>query len=427
MPETTAAVDRAAADIRLTRSARDILERAVYDASTRNEPDATPLDVLRAVLNARGSLADEAIRSLGVDPAAVAATVPADGEASNLSLRQLVVNANREALVLGHYQVDSIHLLLALLYSDARPTAGILQSAGLTLYDVRRHVQAGAAPAGAPQARPSRTAAAPDRALRRRPLPSLRPVLGVSPIFLAMVAVTLGSGALLWFDVVPAGASAITLVFVVFGWVVSVCIHEFFHAVLAYLGGDRDVAASGYLTLNPLRYTNIVMSIVFPVIALLLGGIGLPGGAVFINHAMLRSKAWDSLVSVAGPVANALFAVVIAAIVAGGLNLHWLTAANLPFFEAMAFLGFVEVVAVILNLLPIPPLDGFGILRPWLPYSVQAMGVRIGMAGYVILFFLFWYVPAFGSTLVGAASQVTLALGIDPALVTLGYDHMRFR
>jgi Zn-dependent protease len=426
MAETTAAVDRAAGDIRLTRSARDILERAVADASRRNEPDATPVDVLRAVLSAPGSLADDAMRTLGVDPAAVAASVPADGQVSPLPLRQLVVNANREAQVLGHYQVDSIHLLLALLYSDARPTSTILQSAGLTLYDVRRHLQTGARP-DAPAPAATRVATTPDRALRRRPLPSLRRVLGVSPIFLGMVAVTIGSGLLLWLDVAPALVSVVTLVFVVFGWVVSVCVHEFFHALVAYLGGDRDVAASGYLALNPLRYSNIVMSIVFPVVALLLGGIGLPGGAVFINHTMLRSKAWDSLVSVAGPVANALFALVIAAIVAGGIKLQWLTVANLPFFEALAFLGFVEVVAVLLNLLPLPPLDGFGILRPWLPYSLQAAGARIGMAGYVILFFLFWYVPAFGSALFGAASQVTASLGIDPALVSFGYEHMRFR
>lgn len=181
------------------------------------------------------------------------------------------------------------------------------------------------------------------------------------------------------------------------------------------------------ITLNPLRYTNVVMSIVFPVVALLLGGIGLPGGAVYINHAMLRSKSWDSLVSVAGPVANALFAIVIGAIVTAGLHLHWLTLANAPFFEALAFLGYVEVIAVILNLLPIPPLDGFGILRPWLPYSVQSAALRIGMAGYVILFFLFWYVPAFGSALFGVASQVTVGLGIDPTLVSFGYQHMRFR
>src|SRR5690348_9852337 len=179
MPETTAAVDRASADIPLTRTARDVLERAVLGASKRNEPDATPLDVLRAVLESPGTLAGDAMHSLGVDPAALAARIPQDGEASPLPLRQLLVNANREAQVLGHYQVDAIHLLLALLYSDARPTAAVLQSSGLTLYDLRRHMQTGARP-DAPLAPGARATRSPDRALRRRPWPSLRPVLGVS-------------------------------------------------------------------------------------------------------------------------------------------------------------------------------------------------------------------------------------------------------
>jgi Zn-dependent protease len=252
-------------------------------------------------------------------------------------------------------------------------------------------------------------------------------VLGVSPLFLGIVAATVISGGLLWLGFLPQAIGILTILFVVAGWVVSVCVHEFFHAVMAYLGGDRDVAASGYLTLNPLKYTNIVMSIALPVIALLLGGFGLPGGAVYINHTALRSRAWDSLVSVAGPVANALFALLIAGGLALALRLDWITGANLPFFEALAFLGFVEVFAIVLNLLPIPPLDGFGIIRPWLPYSLQATAARIGTAGFLIVFLLLWYVPAVGSVLFSGVGQLTSLLGIDPFLIALGQQHMRFR
>ena len=45
-------------------------------------------------------------------------------------------------------------------------------------------------------------------------------------------------------------------------WVFSVCLHEFGHAWAAYCGGDRTVREKGYLTLNPLHYTNPVTSIV---------------------------------------------------------------------------------------------------------------------------------------------------------------------
>jgi Zn-dependent protease len=399
----------------------------VLGASRRNEPDATPLDVLRAVLESPGTLAGEAMHALGVDPAALAAKIPQDGEAASpLPLRQLLVNANREAQVLGHYQVDAIHLLLALLYSDARPTAAVLQSSGLTLYDLRRHMQAGSRPDAAvnPGARVTRSM---DRAVRRRPWPSLRPVLGVSRIFIGLVAAMLVAGALLWFGLFPAGTGIFTLAFVVVGWVVSVCLHEFSHAAVGYLGGDRDVAASGYLTLNPLRYTNIVMSIVFPVVALLLGGIGLPGGAVYINPAALRTRAWDSLVSLAGPASNAVMALLVAALFNLGLRLGWITANNFAFFEALAFLGFLQVFALFLNLVPIPPLDGFGILRPWLPWSIRSAAARLGMFGYLIVFLLLFYVPPVSSAVLDTVSGLTNLLGIDPYFVALGAQHMRFR
>jgi len=425
MPDATAELDKAAADISLTRSAREVLERAVSTAAQRAEPAVNPVDVLSAVIASRGSLADQAIRSLGVDPAAVIATLPADGAAPALPLRQLLVNANREAQVLGHYQVDSIHLLLALLYSDSPATSAALQKAGLTLYDLRRHLQLGAKPDAPLDVRP-RNVRAPDKKLRRKPLPSLRGVLGVSPIFLGLLAIVAVTGALLWFDVVPQGTSILTLLFVTAGWIASVCIHEFGHALVAYLGGDRDVAASGYLTLDPRRYTHIVMSIVLPIAALLLGGFGLPGGAVFINNAALRSRAWDSFVSLAGPIGTALCALLIGGIFFLATHLDWYTAANVNFFEALAFLGFVEAFSVIFNLIPIPPLDGYGIIGPWLPYSVQSAARRVGMTGFIVLFLLLWYVPGIGATFSSFGLQLSTMLGIDPYFVYYGQQHMRF-
>ena len=83
------------------------------------------------------------MRALGFDPKSIAPLIEANGAGETLPLRQLLVNANREAGVLGHYQVDSIHLLLAMLYTDSPSTSVPLMKAGLTLYDLRRHVQTG--------------------------------------------------------------------------------------------------------------------------------------------------------------------------------------------------------------------------------------------------------------------------------------------
>ena len=68
------------------------------------------------------------------------------------------------------------------------------------------------------------------------------------------------------------------------GWAVSLCLHEFGHAYTAYRGGDRSVRAKGYLTLDIRRYADLGLSLVLPVFFLLLGGIPLPGGAVWIDQ-----------------------------------------------------------------------------------------------------------------------------------------------
>ncbi len=422
MSDATAELERAAADIPLNRDARDVLEKATALASQRGAPQAGPVDVLEAILADRGSSAYGAIKTLSGDPQAVNAEATREDGGASLPLRQLLVNANREAQVLGHYQVDSIHLLLALLYSDSRATSAALQKAGLTLYDLRRHLQTGAGPTIAVTAG---TQSRQDRALRRKPLVSLRGALGISPIFIGLLAIAAVTGTALWFNFLPAATSVLTIVFVTSGWVASLCIHEFGHAVVAYLGGDRAVKASGYLTLNPLRYTNLLMSIIFPVIFLLLGGIALPGGAVYIDHTALRSRSWDSLVSLAGPIGTGLCAVIVAAPFLIPGHAGWVTYSNVGFFAALAFLGFMLVVSVLLNLLPIPGIDGFGILRPWLPYSVQALSVRYSQLAIIGLFVVLWNVAPARDAFYGAAIQITDTLHIDRILIIAGQLSMR--
>ena len=423
MPDASSALNRATADITLTRDAREDLERASGAASKRGAAEPRNLDVLRALLANRGSLAVSTLRQLGADPAAVSASLPEDGAAPSVTLRQLLVNANREAQVLGHHQVDSIHLLLAMLYSDSPATSGPLQTAGLTMYDLRRHLQTGTTAAAGSIAR----GAAPDRALRRRPWPRLRGALGVSPVFLGLLGLVVASGALLWLNVLPNYIGPLTLVFVATGWIASVCVHEFFHALVAYLGGDQSMTQAGYLTLDPLRYTNIVMSVVFPAVFLLVGGVALPGGAVYINRGALRSKWWDSAVSLAGPVGTFACGLLVAAIFIGSYLAGLFTRANTPFFEALAVLGSIEMYALVLNLVPIPPLDGFGVIRPWLPYSVQAWAARIGMYGLILLFLAIWYVPTLNLAFVGAGNTLAAIFGIDPTYVYFGQQHFRLR
>ncbi|MGJ3250984.1 MAG: tetratricopeptide repeat protein [Elainellaceae cyanobacterium] len=213
------------------------------------------------------------------------------------------------------------------------------------------------------------------------------------------------------------------------GWMISLCLHEFGHAIAAYWGGDTSVKEKGYLTLNPLKYTDPGLSLVLPLVFLLLGGIALPGGAVYINHHRLRSRAWKSAVSAAGPAMSAVSAI--------ALSIPFWTGFAPPFsdsfgfqengwfWSALAFLIAIDVFAVLLNLLPIPSLDGYGILEPWLPEPLQAQLNRFRRYGILFLFGLLWFVPPASGLLWGISSAVSAALGVSPMRVGMGYALFR--
>src|SRR6185369_12815032 len=109
-----------------------------------------------------------------------------------------------------------------------------------------------------------------------------------SPSFLTVLAFFAMAGALLWTQL--GNVRFNVFLFIVAGWVVSLCLHEYAHALFAFRFGDHGVAIRGYLRLDPLKYANPLFSIVIPVIFMLLGGIALPGGAVLVDNAALRTR-----------------------------------------------------------------------------------------------------------------------------------------
>jgi len=188
----------------------------------------------------------------------------------------------------------------------------------------------------------------------------------ISPIFLGITAVAVVSGWAVWTSFASDRGFAVFL-FVVSGWIVSLCLHEYAHARTALHSGDTSIAEKGYLTLNPLKYTHAVLSILLPVLFVIMGGIGLPGGAVFIERGRIRGRLRHSLISAAGPLTNVLFAILLMLPFTLGAVGSWPD----EFLAALAFLAMLQVTAALLNLLPVPGLDGYGILEPWLSYSIR--------------------------------------------------------
>ena len=208
---------------------------------------------------------------------------------------------------------------------------------------------------------------------------------------------------------------------VVTGWIFSLCLHEFAHAATAVLGGDTSESTASYLTFNPFRYLHPVYSIVLPVLFLLLGFIALPGGAVYLRRDLVRSRGWQSAISFAGPAMNMLFVLVVTA----PFSLGYIT--RYPQLgPALAALAFFQCAAIILNLLPIPGLDGFGIIAPWLPRELLAVLYPLANAGMLILFIAIWQIPAIGAAYFGTVDHLLTSLHVDPFQALTGLQLLRF-
>lgn len=253
------------------------------------------------------------------------------------------------------------------------------------------------------------------------PVGAARRTAGLSPRFLLLLAAFAGLGAILYAGV--GRSSVLVILFVLVGWIISICLHESAHALTAFRGGDRTVDTRGYLSLDPLAYANPGLTLGLPLLYLLIGGIGLPGAAVYINHGALRSRWWDSAVSAAGPAANVVFLVVIA--IPYMLDLPARGGAD-AFWSGLGFLAYLQATAFVLNLLPIPGFDGFGIIRPHLPYDMQAQGDRIARGTGILLLVLFFF-PPFQIAVRNASIKLTDAAGIERYYVGKGFAMFRLR
>lgn len=212
---------------------------------------------------------------------------------------------------------------------------------------------------------------------------------------------------------------------VIIGWVMSVTLHELAHGIIGYWGGDYTIRERGGLTLNPLQYVNPLNSIVLPIVFLMLGGIPLPGGATYIRHDLLRNKHWESAVSAAGPAMNLiLFGLLAIPLMpsVGWINpnidpIEWSVAQK--FVAAMCFL---MLLAAILNLVPVPTLDGFGIISPYLSRDLQEKlnEPQVRSWCYFGYFLLLWKVPAFMGAIIEAMLHI-----MGPTLFIRSYDGFR--
>lgn len=168
----------------------------------------------------------------------------------------------------------------------------------------------------------------------------------------------------------------------------AITVHEVSHGWVASKLGDKTAQKLGRLTLNPIKHIDPLGTILIPALLLLLGGF-IFGWAkpVPVDARNLRNPKRDmAIVAAAGPLSNFIMALMWAGItklgtVLLGHQLGWAT--------ALIYMGqagiFINLVLMILNFIPIPPLDGSHVLASLLPNRAAYLYEKIAPFGFFII------------------------------------------
>ncbi len=168
---------------------------------------------------------------------------------------------------------------------------------------------------------------------------------------------------------------ALSYLFVLPIFLVSLTIHEYAHAWVAYRYGDDTAKSMGRLTLNPLAHISLLGTIIMPLLVRFGWAKPIP-----VNFSILTKKQ-IFCVAVAGPLANILLALILT----GAFHLFGLEA--IPLLGGFVFLAIIlNVILAVFNLIPIPPLDGSRLVYALLksPGAINAY-YKFGRYGIFIL------------------------------------------
>ena len=164
--------------------------------------------------------------------------------------------------------------------------------------------------------------------------------------------------------------------------VFSICCHEYMHARAALWQGDDTAKLAGHLTLNPLKQMGV-----FSIVLLFMMGIAF--GQVPVNPSRLKGRYSDAIVSFAGPLTN----LILSSLFFAGIVVTFKFSSDSEsgkFLVQVLFAGAeLNLVLFLLNMLPVPPLDGFGILRSFVPSLKTASSEFLNGAYFFFLIVVF--------------------------------------
>jgi len=169
-----------------------------------------------------------------------------------------------------------------------------------------------------------------------------------------------------------------------FSWIIlaafSICCHEYAHAYTALRVGDDTAARAGHLTLNPLVQMGIqslIMLVLF----------GIAWGAVPVGLANVRKPRNRAMISLAGPLSNLLLCFI--------FSLLLVIAQAAKADQVIQFLfigGAVNGMLFVLNILPVPVLDGFAVLSAF-HAEMETFAQKHAGAVFLVFILLLWNTP----------------------------------
>jgi Zn-dependent protease len=191
----------------------------------------------------------------------------------------------------------------------------------------------------------------------------------------------------------------------------SIVIHEVSHGVAADLLGDPTAKLQGRLTLNPLKHLDTFGSIIVPTISYFFGGF-IFGWAkpVPYNPYNLRPGRWsEALVALAGPASNLALAIIFGILLRFGVHRGF----SDGFIHITSLIVFVNLLLMVFNLMPIPPLDGSKLLFAIFPNSTFQLRGFFERYGLILVFVFIFFVWQFVAPVVDVLFRIITGLNIS--------------
>jgi len=183
-------------------------------------------------------------------------------------------------------------------------------------------------------------------------------------------------------------------VFIFTIFIIFATFHEYAHGWVAYRLGDPTAKQNGRLSLNPIVHIDIFWTIIMPVLLLLsTGGRFAIGSAkpVPVNYNMLRNPRRDIVfVGLAGPSANVIWALFLIWIMKLGVATG-IFSADSAIYHLLFICMYVNVLLLVFNMLPIPPLDGSRLVESLLPDRYAYQYQRISPYMFIVLIGIMYF------------------------------------